>query len=118
VLGPVVDLAEHRLRLRRVLATPLVFLLFLLVLADIVTVFVRPLATEGPEFIDRLPGYVGDARAGRGPVGGLGQRYDLDEYLERNQGRLREGVNQFTQPAVGVLRSIFSTVVRWSPSSC
>jgi predicted PurR-regulated permease PerM len=29
VLGPVVDLAEHRLRLRRALATLLVFLLFL-----------------------------------------------------------------------------------------
>jgi predicted PurR-regulated permease PerM len=55
VLGPVVDLAEHRLRLRRALATLLVFLLFLIALAGIVTVFIRPLATEGPEFIDRLP---------------------------------------------------------------
>jgi predicted PurR-regulated permease PerM len=111
VLGPVVDLAEYRLRLRRVLATLLVFLLFLLALAGIVTAFVRPLATEGPEFIDRLPGYVEDARAGRGPVGGLVQRYNLDEYLERNQGQLRESANRFTQPAIGVVRSIFSTVV-------
>lgn len=46
VLGPVVDLAEHRLHLRRALATLLVFLLFLVALAGIVTVFVRPLATE------------------------------------------------------------------------
>jgi predicted PurR-regulated permease PerM len=88
-----------------------VFLVFLLALAGIVTVFVRPLATEGPEFVDRLPGYVEDARAGRGPVGGLVQRYNLDQYLERNQGRLRESANRFTQPALGVLRSIFSTVV-------
>ncbi len=80
-------------------------------LAGIVTVFVRPLATEGPEFVDRLPGYVEDARAGRGPVGGLVQRYNLDQYLERNQGRLRESANRFTQPALGVLQSIFSTVV-------
>jgi predicted PurR-regulated permease PerM len=111
VLGPVVDLAEHRLHLRRALATLLVFLVFLVALAGIVTVFVRPLATEGPEFVDRLPGYVEDARAGRGPVGGLVQRYNLDQYLERNQGRLRESANRFTQPALGVLRSIFSTVV-------
>jgi predicted PurR-regulated permease PerM len=108
VLGPVVDLAEHRLHLRRALATLLVFLV---ALAGIVTVFVRPLATEGPEFVDRLPGYVEDARAGRGPVGGLIQRYNLDLYLERNQGRLRESANRFTQPALGILRSIFSTVV-------
>jgi hypothetical protein len=111
VLGPVVDLAEHRLRLRRALATLLVFLLFLIALAGIVTVFIRPLATKGPEFIDRLPGYVEDARAGRGPVGGLVQRYNLDQYLERNQGRLRESINRITEPALGVLRSIFSTVV-------
>jgi predicted PurR-regulated permease PerM len=111
VLGPVVDLAEHRFHLRRALATLLVFLVFLVALAGIVTVFVRPLATEGPEFVDRLPAYVEDARAGRGPVGGLVQRYNLDQYLERNQGRLRESANRFTQPALGVLRSIFSTVV-------
>jgi predicted PurR-regulated permease PerM len=111
VLGPVVDLAERRLRLRRALATLLVFLLFLVALAGIVTVFIRPLATEGPQFIDRLPGYVEDARAGRGPVGGLIQRYNLDQYLERNQDRLQESTNRITEPALGVLRSIFSTVV-------
>jgi predicted PurR-regulated permease PerM len=111
VLGPAVDLAEHRMRLRRVLATLLVFFLFLIALAGIVTVFVRPLATEGPQFIDRLPGYVEDARAGRGPVGGLVQRYNLDQYLERNQGRLRESANRVTEPALGVLRSIFTTVL-------
>jgi predicted PurR-regulated permease PerM len=111
VLGPVVDLAERRLHLRRAVATLLVFLLFLVALAGIVTVFIRPLATEGPEFIDRLPGYVEDARAGRGPVGGLVQRYNLDQYLERNQGRLRESTNRITAPALGLRRSIFSTVV-------
>jgi predicted PurR-regulated permease PerM len=111
VLGPVVDLAERRLHLRRAVATLLVFLLFRVALAGIVTVFIRPLATEGPEFIDRLPGYVEDARAGRGPVGGLVQRYNLDQYLERNQGRLQESTNRITAPALGVLRSIFSTVV-------
>jgi predicted PurR-regulated permease PerM len=107
----VVDLAERRLHLRRAVATLLVFLLFLFALAGIVTVFIRPLATEGPEFIDRLPGYVQDARAGRGPVGGLVQRYNLDQYLERNQGRLQESTNRITAPALGLLRSIFSTVV-------
>src|SRR5918993_5823988 len=111
VLGPVVDLAERRLHLRRAVATLLVFLLFLVALAGIVTVFIRPLATEGPQFIDRLPAYVEDARAGRGPVGGLVQRYNLDQYLERNQGRLQESTNRITEPALGVLRSIFSTVV-------
>jgi len=111
ILGPLVDVAERRLHLRRALATLLVFLVALVTLAGILTVFIRPLANEGPQFIDRVPGYVQQARTGRGPIGDLVQRYNLDEYLQRNQARLRESANRLTTPALGVLRSIFSTVV-------
>jgi hypothetical protein len=88
-----------------------VFLVALVALAGILTMFIRPLASEGPQFIDRVPSYVEQARTGRGPVGDLVQRYNLDEYLQRNQARLRESANRLTTPALGVLRSIFSTVV-------
>jgi predicted PurR-regulated permease PerM len=111
ILGPLVDIAERRLHLRRALATLLVFLVAMIALAGILTMFIRPLASEGPQFIDRVPGYVEQARTGRGPVGDLVQRYNLDEYLQRNQARLRESANRLTTPALGVLRSIFSTVV-------
>jgi predicted PurR-regulated permease PerM len=90
ILGPLVDIAQRRLHLRRALATLLVFLVALVALAGIVTMFIRPLANEGPQFIDRVPGYVD---------------------LQRNQARLRESANRLTTPALGVLRSIFSTVV-------
>jgi predicted PurR-regulated permease PerM len=111
ILGPLVDLAQRRLHLRRALATLLVFLIALVALAGILTMFIRPLANEGPQFIDRVPGYVEQARTGRGPVGDLVQRYNLDQYLQRNQARLRQSANRLTTPALGVLRSIFSTVV-------
>src|SRR4029453_19381506 len=111
ILGPLADITERRLHLRRALATLLVFLGSMLALAGILTMFIRPLASEGPQFIDRVPGYVEQARTGRGPVGRLVQRYNLDEYLQRNQTRLRESANRLTTPALGVLRSIFSTVV-------
>jgi predicted PurR-regulated permease PerM len=111
ILGPLVDLAERRLHLRRALATLLVFLIAMVALAGILTLFIRPLANEGPQFIDRVPSYVEQARTGRGPVGRLVQRYNLDEYLQRNQTRLRESANRLTTPALGVLRSVFSTVV-------
>src|SRR5512132_1817605 len=111
ILGPLVDLTERRLHLRRALATLLVFLVALIALSGRLTVFIRPLASEGPQFIDRVPGYVEQARTGRGPVGRLVRRYNLDEYLQRNQARLRESANRLTTPALGVLRSIFSTVV-------
>jgi predicted PurR-regulated permease PerM len=111
ILGPLVDLTQRRLHLRRAVATLLVFLVALVALAGILTVFIRPLANEGPQFIDRVPSYVQQARTGRGPVGRLVQRYNLDEYLQRNQARLRESANRLTTPALGLLRSIFSTVV-------
>jgi predicted PurR-regulated permease PerM len=111
ILGPLVDIAQRRLHLRRALATLLVFLVAIIALAGILTMFIRPLANEGPQFIDRVPSYVEQARTGRGPVGNLVQRYNLDEYLQRNQARLRESANRLTTPALGVLRSIFSTVV-------
>jgi predicted PurR-regulated permease PerM len=111
ILGPVVDLTERRLHLRRALATLLVFLVAIVALAGILTAFIRPLANEGPQFIDRVPGYVQQARTGRGPIGRLIQRYNLDEYLQRNQARLRQSANRLTTPALGVLRSIFSTML-------
>ena len=58
ILSPLVDIAERRLHLRRALATLLVFLVAIIALAGILTMFIRPLASEGPQFIDRVPSYV------------------------------------------------------------
>jgi predicted PurR-regulated permease PerM len=111
VLGPVVDLVERRLHLRRSLATLLVFLLVVLAFAGILAAFIRPLVKEGGQFADRAPAYVDQARSGRGPVGALIKRYKLDQYVQRNQARLREVGSRITTPALTVLRSVASTVV-------
>jgi hypothetical protein len=42
------------------LAALLVFLVALVALAGILTVFIRPLANEGPQFIDRVPQGLGN----------------------------------------------------------
>ena len=89
LLGPVTDLVQRRLHLRRSLATLVVLLGGLLLLAGIVTVFVRPIAKEGPELVDRAPAYVAQAQAGKGPVGSLIKRYHLVEWVTRNQTRGR-----------------------------
>jgi predicted PurR-regulated permease PerM len=111
VLGPVVDLTERRLHLRRSLATLLVFVVVAAAFAGLLTVFVRPLITEGGQLADKAPAYIEQARAGRGPVGELIKRYNLDQYVARNQARLREAGSRITQPAIGALRSIFSTLI-------
>jgi predicted PurR-regulated permease PerM len=111
VLGPVVDLTERRLHLRRSLATLLVFLVALVAFAGMLTVFIRPLATEGAQLVDKAPAYIDQARAGRGPVGALIKRYKFDQYVARNQARLREIGSRITTPAINLLRSIFTTLL-------
>jgi predicted PurR-regulated permease PerM len=111
ILGPLVDVVERRLHLRRALATLLVFVVVLLAFAGLLTAFIRPLVREGGQLADRAPAYVEQARSGRGPVGALIKRYNIEQYVERNQARIRELGNRITSPALGVLRSVASTAV-------
>jgi predicted PurR-regulated permease PerM len=62
---PVVDWVQRRVtRGRRSLATLLVFVLVLVVLAALVAAFVVPLTREGVAFAGQLPQLLADARAG------------------------------------------------------
>jgi predicted PurR-regulated permease PerM len=90
---------------RRSLATLVVFLLVLALLAGVIAVFAVPLAQEGATLARQLPGLVEDARAGRGPIGHLLDRTHVLEYVQRNQGRIREFVSGLGAPALGFLRS-------------
>jgi predicted PurR-regulated permease PerM len=105
-LYPVVNWIQRRLPwCRRSLATLVVFLLVVGVLAGVIALFVVPLAQEGTALARKLPGLVEDARAGRGPVGHLLDRAHVLEYIQRNQGRVREFVSGLGTPALGFLRS-------------
>ena len=88
VLTPAVDFLERR-RMRRSAATLLVFFLGIVLFAAMIFAFVRPIAREVNQFVEELPSYVEDAREGRGAVGRLVQRYDVDQFIAENQGRLQ-----------------------------
>jgi predicted PurR-regulated permease PerM len=111
ILGPLVDVVERRLHVRRALATLLVFLAVLLAVAGLLAAFIRPLVKEGGQLADKAPAYVEQARSGRGPVGALIKRYKVEQYVQRNQSKIREFGNRITSPALAVLRSIASTVI-------
>ena len=105
ILSPPVDFLVRKLRFRRALATLLVFVTGLGLLAAMLYAFIRPLVDQAQEFNDNFPEYVADARAGRGPVGGLVQRYDLDERIEKNQDRLQEALNGLGRNSLDIARS-------------
>lgn len=108
VLNPAVDLLERRAKIRRGLSTGIVFVLGLGLVAGMLYAFIRPLAEQGSTFARDLPGYVDDARNGKGAVGNLVGRYNLEDYVQRNQERLSKGLTNLGAPALDLARTVFA----------
>jgi predicted PurR-regulated permease PerM len=105
---PAVGLVQRRVLggRRRALATLLVFLLFVLVLAGIIAAFAVPTAQEGTRFAGQLPGLINEARAGHGPVGELLVRTHALQWAQDNQDKIRSFATGLTTPAAGVAKGI------------
>lgn len=109
-LWPLVGLAQHRAKLNRSLSVLLVFMLAAVVLAGIIALFVTPLVTQGRDFFQQLPTYVDQARAGKGPVGELITRFNIDGLVARNQARIREGASGLGGGAAHFLGVVANTL--------
>ena len=110
VLSPPVDFLERRLRFPRSLATLVVFLVGLAVLAALLYTFIRPIVEQTQHFVDNFPRYVQDAKAGRGPLGGVVRRYDLDRRLEERQDDVKRNLNELGTQTVGILTRVGNAV--------
>lgn len=105
-LDPAVNWVERRATwCRRWLATLLIFVLVVVALAALVTVFVIPLARESGQLIDQYPQLVADVKAGRGPVGQLAQRLHVLDYAQSHSGQLRGYVSNLGGPTLAFVRS-------------
>ncbi len=111
VLTPAVDWTARRLRLKRGLAAALVFLLVVGLVGGAIYTFIRPLVIQTQVFVNDFPDYLADARAGRGPVGDLIRRYDLDTQFQRYQPRISEAVSGAGGRAVAVAGRVFAGVI-------
>lgn len=111
VLTPAVDYLQRRAGMRRGVATAIVFVLGLAILAGLTYVFVRPLVSEGQKFADELPHYLSDARKGRGTAGDLVKRFKLENYVKRNSKPLQDSIGNFGSKGFTVVRGIFSGLV-------
>ena len=110
VLTPPVDFLEHRLRMPRALATVLVFLTGIVLLAAMLYTFITPIVDQSQEFVDNFPRYVEEAKDGRGPVGGLVKRYDLDRRLEERQDDLQQNLNRLGDSTLAIVRGVGNAV--------
>lgn len=102
-LNPVVNWVQRRITGgRRTLATLLVFLVVVVLIAGLLTLFAVPLAREGVKFAAQFPQLLNDAKSGRGVVGRLLNRTHALTYIQQHQdkvpGRSRPGSPRL-QPA-------------------
>jgi predicted PurR-regulated permease PerM len=104
-LHPVATWLERRAGwMKRWLATLIVFLLALVLIAGLITVFVVPLARQAGQFADRLPQMIEDVQAGRGPIGGLAERFHVIDYIQSHSTQVRGYVSDLGAPTLAFLR--------------
>ena len=108
---PPVDFVRRNLHVNKGLATGIVLLLSVALLAGVLYAFIQPLVDQTQEFVDNFPEYVADAREGRGPVGDLVRRYELDRRLEENRDRINQTLTNAGGSALDVARKIFAGIV-------
>jgi predicted PurR-regulated permease PerM len=82
-LNPFVEWLQRRGVRRRGAAAAVAYLVVLLALAGLGSLFVPTLVEEVRGFANALPGYVEDVSEGRGPLGDLVERYELQARVER-----------------------------------
>ena len=110
VLHPAVDLLVRRLHLGRALAALVVFLIGTVVLAGVIYTVARPIVNQVNAFVNDFPRYVSDARAGRGTIGHIVKRYNIDTYITDNQASLKAQLRTAEKPAVGLARTLLDTL--------
>ena len=110
-LNPAVEAFERR-GLRRGIATALTSLLALGVMVAAGSLFIPTLVNEATGFADELPEYVNDVSEGRGPLGELVERYEIDERVrDAVQGGDASSVLGLSDTALAITQSVITFIV-------
>ena len=111
-LNPLVEALQRRGLQRRGAATGVTFLLVIGILALGGSLFIPTLVNEVTDFVAVVPDYVRDISAGRGPLGDLAERYDLED-------RVRQAIDEggassvlgLSGTALAVTQSVITFIV-------
>jgi len=107
VLNQPVEYLHRMFHLPRGLAVAVVYLVGILLVAGMLYAFIRPLVDQVRQFTDGgIQTYVADARAGKGPIGGLVQKYDLDKKLEENKQAIQDWATSSGGGALDVAKGV------------
>jgi predicted PurR-regulated permease PerM len=106
VLSPAVDRVSRHLHVRRGFAVAIVVVVGTLVVAGLIALIVIPLVGHASDFAANFSDYVAEARAGRGPLGGLVRRFDLDHWIQDHQQDIQNAANRLGTSSLGLLRAV------------
>lgn len=107
ILNPMVDVLT-RFRLRRGVATSIVFLFGVAAFAGMIYTFVRPIYGAGQHFSRDIPAFVERARNGQGRVGEVIKHYKIDEKVAKNAPKLQQALSNAGGPAVRTAQRVAS----------
>ena len=108
-LHPAVNWTQRRVTwCKRWLATLVVFVVVLIALGGLITLFAVPLVKEGAQLVDDLPRIAADVRDGRGPIGGLVERFNLRQYADAE--RLQGYAGNLTSRTLAIVTGAFTTI--------
>jgi predicted PurR-regulated permease PerM len=110
ILAPPVDILVRRARFKRGYAVALVFVVGAILFSAMTYAFVRPIVDQSRDFVRDLPHFVDDAKAGKGRVGELVKKYNLDEFVTKNQNKLEQARKELGSRAVPLASTVASSV--------
>ncbi|MGI8709958.1 MAG: AI-2E family transporter [Acidimicrobiales bacterium] len=111
IFTPPVDLLHHRAGMRRGLATALVFTVGFLALSGLVYAFVKPLVDQSSSFSADVPTLVRDAERGRGPVGRVVKRLNLQKQVRKNRPEIDRQVRQISRRGFSAVKTVVGGIV-------
>jgi predicted PurR-regulated permease PerM len=111
VLVPAVDAFQHRFRLRRGLATTIVFLMGLAAFGALGYAFAKPVYEASSSFTKDLPETIEDAENGRGDIGRWLDDIGAQDWAKENLPKIRESLGSSSGPLLRTGRTIVSGVV-------
>ena len=110
VLNPVVQPVQRVLHVRRGFAVAIVFIVVFGLLGALLYAFISPIVDQGQKFADDYPRLVREAKAGKGPVGGIVKRYKLDDKLDENRKKINDQFGKIGGGAFNVAKSVAAAV--------
>jgi predicted PurR-regulated permease PerM len=111
ILNPIVLVVQRYVVRRRGFAVTVVTVAALVFFLGLAVAFGYPLVNAITSFADRLPSYVASAENGKGWIGHLVRRYDVQQWVNQNAPKLVTFGQNLSKPALSIGKGALSLLV-------